>query len=186
MCRAPHVLHPAEAGLGNRYVMQWIEEFDGHLKFFLKEFAHVRHPGTAATQENASRAISLLLSAVVRNRAHQFCMKTGHGAARDFRNPAYIGIGRFGVSAPEPYKPVLLFTSFCRGERFVELPRDRTGNRAARQRNAAQENSSRLDEKNVRGPRTDIQEQGAVAYLGVAVAKRVVERHRRNVDDRRP
>src|ERR1041385_4986051 len=116
MCRAPHLLHPAEAGLGNRYVMQWIEEFDRHLKFFLKEFAHVRHPGTAATEENASRAISLLLSAVVRNGAHQFCMKTGHGAARDFRNQAYIGIGRVRVMPPVRYKPVLLFTSFRGGK----------------------------------------------------------------------
>ena len=109
-----HVLHRRR--LGNRDVLQGIKELDRHLKFLLKELAHVRHSGGAATKENASRAISLLLGPVVRNGTHQFCMEAGHGAARDFRDPRNIGIGRFGVSAAEPHKAISFLASFRRGK----------------------------------------------------------------------
>src|SRR5215472_12517686 len=99
MCGTRHLLHPAGAGFGDRHVLQRIEELDRHLKFLMKELPHVGHPGTSATQENASRSVALLLSAVVRDGTHQFCMKPGHGAASDFRNTPNIGVGGFGVSA---------------------------------------------------------------------------------------
>src|SRR5882724_3963142 len=103
MCGTRHVLHRCR--LGNRDVLQRIEKLDRHLKFFVKELAHVGHSSTAATQENANRAISLLLGAVVRDGTHQFCMEPGHGAACDFRNPRNVGIGRFGVCAAQSPKP---------------------------------------------------------------------------------
>src|SRR6476661_10890263 len=140
MCRMCHVLHRRR--FGNRYVLQRIEKLDRHLKFFVKELAQVGHSSTAATQENASRAISLLLSAVMGNGTHQFCVEPGYGAARDFRNPRNVGIGGFGISAAQPYKDIAFLARFRRGKWFVEFSRDRGGNRAAAQRDAPQKNSS--------------------------------------------
>ena len=114
MCGTRYVLHRRR--FGHRHVLQRIEKLDRHLKFLVKELAHVGHSSTAATQENASRAISLLLGAVVRDGTHQFCVQTGHGAARELRNPRNVGIGRFGISATQPYKAIPLLASFRRGE----------------------------------------------------------------------
>src|SRR5882724_2124487 len=113
MCGTRHVLHRRR--LGNRDVLQRIEKLDRHLKFFVKELAYVGHSSSAATQENASRAISLLLGAVVREGTHQFRMEPSHGAARDFRNPRNVGIGRLGISATQPYKAISFLASFRRG-----------------------------------------------------------------------
>src|SRR6476469_9253562 len=110
MGRMRHVLHRRRSG--NRYVLQWIEKFDRHLKFFVKELAQVGHSNTAATEENAGWAISPLLSSVVGDRTHQFCMEPGHGAARDFRDQRNVGISRFGISAAEPHKAIPFLTSF--------------------------------------------------------------------------
>src|SRR5215475_9199217 len=93
-----HVLHRRR--LGHRHALQRIEKLDRHLKFLMKELAHVRHSSTAATQENASGAISLLLGAVVRDGTHQFCMEPGHGTAGDFRNPRNAIKRMFVVRAP--------------------------------------------------------------------------------------
>src|SRR6476660_6137912 len=114
MCRMCHVLQRRR--FGNLYVLQRIEKLDRHLKFFVKELAQVGHSSSAATEENASRAISLLLSAVVRDRTHQFCMEPGHGTARDFRKPRNVGIGRFGISAAQPDKAIPFLASFRRSK----------------------------------------------------------------------
>src|SRR5262245_13681905 len=100
--------------LGNRHALQRMEKLDQHLKFLVEELAHVRHSSSAATQENASGAISLLLGAVVRDGTHQFCMEPGHGAARDFRNSRNVWVGGFGISAAQPYKAVPLLAIFRR------------------------------------------------------------------------
>src|SRR5215475_14107451 len=112
MCGSRHVLHRRR--LGHRHALQRIEKLDRHLKFLVKELAHVRHSSTATTQENASWAISLLLGAVVRDGTHQFCMEPGHGASRDFRNSRNVWVGGFGISAAQPYKAVPLLASFRR------------------------------------------------------------------------
>src|SRR5690349_11366853 len=93
--------------LCNRHLLQGIEKLDRHLKFFVKELAHVRHSSPAATEKNARWSISLLLGAVVRDGTHQFRMETGHGTPSNLGNPADVGIGRFGISAAKPYKAIL-------------------------------------------------------------------------------
>src|SRR6188472_2339956 len=140
MCRMCHVLHRHR--LGNCDLLQWIEKLDRHLKFFMKELAQVGHSSAAATQENASRPASILLSAVVSDGTHQFGMEPSHGTARYFRNPGDVGIGGFGISAAEPHKAIAFLASFRRGKRFVEFSRNRGGNRAAAQRDTPQKNSS--------------------------------------------
>src|SRR5215468_4710084 len=129
MCRTRYIL--CRRRFGDRHVLQWIEKLNRHLKFFVKEFPHVGHASTAATEEDSSRTTSLLLGAVVRDGTHQFRMETGHGTARDFRNLRNVRIGGFGVSTAQANKTIPLFTSFRRGKRFVEFPRDRSGDCAA-------------------------------------------------------
>src|SRR6478735_7098898 len=60
MCGTRHVLHRRR--LGNRDVLQRIEKLDRHLKFFVKELAHVGHSGTAATNDSLN---SLAIAAVI-------------------------------------------------------------------------------------------------------------------------
>src|SRR5207247_1005999 len=50
----------------------------------------------------------------------------------------------------------------------------------------AGENFPWLDKKKIRGPRTNIDEQRTSAQVAVVMAKRVVESHRRQIDNRRP
>ena len=109
-----HILHRRRLGYG--HVLQRIEKLDRHLKFLVKELAHIRHARAATTKVNPGRAISLLLCAVMSDGPHQFCVQTGHGAARDLRNPRNVGVGRFGVSAAQPDEAVSFFTSFRRGK----------------------------------------------------------------------
>src|SRR6476661_5618664 len=114
MRRMCHVFHRYR--LGNCDLLQWIEKFYRHLKFFVKELAQVGHSSAATTQENASRPASILLSAIVSDGTHQFGMEPSHGTARYFRNPGNVGIGRFGISAAEPHKAIPFLASFRRGE----------------------------------------------------------------------
>ena len=90
--------------------MQRIKKPDWHLKFLVEKLAHVRHARAATTKKNASRLISLVLRAVMRDGPHQFCVQAGHGAARDFRNARYVWVARFGVSAAQTDEPVAFLT----------------------------------------------------------------------------
>jgi hypothetical protein len=69
-----HILHPAEAGLRHGHVLQRIKKINRHLKFLVKELAHVRHAGAATAKKNTGRTISLLLCPVMRDGTHQFRM----------------------------------------------------------------------------------------------------------------
>src|SRR5262249_12074539 len=114
MSGASDILHRRRFRDG--YLLQWIKKLDRHLKFLLEELAHVRHTSAAAAKETTGRAISLLWSAVMRNRAHQFCMQPRHGAPRDFRYPNDIRVGRFGVSAAQTDKTIAFLARFCCGK----------------------------------------------------------------------
>src|SRR4029450_13027178 len=87
-----------------------------------------------------------------------------------------------GAAPPQTHKAVSLLASFCRLEGFAKFPGNCSGDRAAANGKTAGKNSSRLDKENVGCARPDIQEQGTVVDVWVAIAKRIVECHRRHID----
>src|SRR5207248_9750837 len=77
---------------------------------------------------------------------------------------------------------VSLLASFCRLEGFAKFLGNCSGNRTAANGKTARENSSRLDKENIGCARPDIHEQRAVVNVRVAIAKCIVECHRRHID----
>src|SRR5947208_2221895 len=164
------------------YVFERIKELDRKLKFLVKKFAHVRHACASATKKDALWAISLLLRAIVSNRTHQLRMQPRHGVSYDLRDASYMGVRRFG-SACQSDRAVSVLSSFRCTERLVKLFGNCGCDRTAADGKTTRENSSGLDKENVGRARANIQQQGAPLQIGVVITKRVVQAHRRHIDD---
>ena len=92
-----------------------------------------------------------------------------------------------GGSASAPARAdeaVALLAKLRRGEWLVEFLRNGGGHGTAADRDTAGENFTRLDEEKVGRARADIDQQRTSAQVAVVIAKRVVERHGREIDNR--
>src|SRR5947207_5867730 len=116
------------------------------------------------------------------DRAHQLRVQSGHGTPREFRDAGNIVVWGIGVSASQTYKAVSLLASLCRLEGFAKFLGNCSGDRTAANGKTARENSSRFDKKNIGCARSDIHEQRALVDVRVAIAKCIVECHRRHID----
>ena len=101
-----------------------------------------------------------------------------------FDTRATSGIGRFRVRAAKTDKPVPLFPRLRRRERLVEFAGNGRSDRASADWHAAGENLIRLDKQQIGRARSDIDEERAAVQVAVVVPKRVVKRHRCDVDNR--
>ncbi len=165
-------------------IAQRIEELDRQLEFLVEKLAHVRRARAAAAKKNALGA-ALLLRAIMTDRAHQFRVQSRHRAADDLRDARHIRIGGFRIGATQTNESVALLAKFRRANRLAKFLRDRGGDRAAANRNAAAENfpGSMKSRLVVRAPMST--SKRAIGQLAVVVTKGVVERHRRDIHQHR-
>ena len=126
-----------------------------------------------------------MFAAVKGDAARDFLMQPRHLVARDFRDARDLRVVRLRVGAAEAHEAVVHLARLRLGERDAEVLRDRCGDRAAADVQPAWENLARLAEEQVRRARSDVQQDGAAFRVRVIVAERIVERHRRDLHDRR-
>ncbi len=162
-------------------IAQRIEELDRPLEFLVEKLAHVRRARRAAAEKDALGPAPLLLRSIKTNRARQLSVQSRHGAADQLRDPRDIRIGGFRFGATETNESVVLLAQLGRAKGLVEFFRDRRGDRTAADRNAAAEDFSRLDEKQIGRARADVDDKRRAGQLAVIETKRVVERHRRHI-----
>ncbi len=172
-------------GIGDGHLAQRIKKFDRQLQFLVEKLPEVRRARASPGKKNAFRWIALLLRAIMTDRAHQFRVQPRHGARAQFLKRARHRRPATRESAPaRATKPSRFLrnsaaangslNSFAMAE-VTELPP--IGNTAG-------ENFPRLDKKKIRRARTDIDQERTSAQVAVVVAKRVVERHGREIDNR--
>ena len=143
--------------IGDGDVAQGVEELDRPLQFLVEEFAHVGRAHRAARKEHALRRV-----AIKTDRARNLCVETRHGVADDLRDARHFRVGSFRIGAAETNERIMLLAQLGRAERLAEFFRDRGGDRAAADRDAAAENFAGFDEKQVGGARTDVANSRAV------------------------
>jgi hypothetical protein len=124
-----------------------------------------------------------LLRTVKADRARDLGVEARHRVADHLRHAGDVRIFRLGIGAAEADKTVALFPLLGHLERLVEILGDGLRDRAAAIRDAAAEDLVRLDEDEVRGPRTDVDDQRAAVDVAVVVAEGVIDGHRRDIDE---
>src|SRR5438132_12908696 len=161
--------------VGDGDIAYGVKEFDRHLQFLLKKFAHVRHARAAAAEVNSRRRFALLLRSIMTDGPHNFSMQARHGAPNYFRHSRYVRIRRIGVSTPETDEAALSFARFGGGKRLVEFFCQRRCHRAAANWHAARKNLAWLDEKQIGGASADNEHERRIGYIDVVVSKGVGE-----------
>src|SRR5205823_13181056 len=171
--------------VGDGDIAYGVKEFDRHLQFLLKKFAHVRHARAAATEVDSRGRFALLLRPIMTDGPHNFSMKARHGAPNDFRHSRYVRIRRIGVSTPETDEAALSFARFGGGKRLVEFFCQRRRHRATANWHAARKNLAWLYEEQIGGASADIDYERRIGHIAVVITKGVVERHVRDPDHHR-
>ena len=164
-------------------IAQRIEKLDRELQLLGEELPHIRERRAAAAKENALGLRAALLGTVKADRTGDLRVETGHRVANHFRNARHIGILRLRVGPAEAHEAVAFFPLFRHAERLAKILGNGLGDGTAAVRDAAAENLVRLDENQIRAPRTDIDDQGTAADVAIVIAESVIDGHRGDIDD---
>src|SRR5947209_6298032 len=105
-------------------VAQRVKKFDRQLELLLEELAHVGSAGAGPAKESALRSRSLLLRAVMTDRAHKLRVQPRHGAAHNLGNARHVRIGSLGIGAAQTNEPVAPFALFRGDKGLVEFARN--------------------------------------------------------------
>ena len=164
-------------------VAQRIEVFHRQIQLLGEELRRVRHARRATREEQAIRRRPALLTAVKLDGLVDLNVQPGEHLSGNLGNRRLMGTVRFLVGATQAHEAfgnldLLGFVELQLG--FLgEILRDGIGPDV----NAARVNIALLEEQQVAGLGTDVQQHGAAFEVAVVVAEGVAQRSRRDIDD---